>query len=158
MIKPPNSAEVLSISACTSTSAPLKRTRHTVSCLACHETRERERERERTAATRTKVVVVVRIARAPVRRALRTMLERLVAVADAVDRIGSGQRGKQLQGEVGGLTRGTSGSLAVAGTAPQRSNGPEHLRGSFLRSAQRKTSAQTIKPRSEDANSPPHRS
>lgn len=57
---------------------------------------KRERERERTAAARTKVV---RIARAPVRRALRTMLERLVAVADAVDRIRSGQRGIGQRGE-----------------------------------------------------------
>lgn len=45
------------------------------------------------ARARTKVVVVVRIARAPVRRTLRTMLERLVAVADAVEPAVSSQEG-----------------------------------------------------------------
>ena len=89
MTESPNPAGVPSISACTSTSGPLcKSPRHTVSSVS-HATRIRGSERKGQ-PLRTKVVVVVRIARAPVRRALRTMLERLVAVADAVDRIGSG--------------------------------------------------------------------
>ena len=95
MTDSPNPAEVPSISACTSTSGPLcKSTRHTVSWLAYNKIKE-----EKEPPPRTKVVVVVWIARAPVRRALRTVLERLVAVADAVDRIGSGgQRTQKKRG------------------------------------------------------------